>query len=96
MELELFTVSYKESGSIGIEFNEQLLQIATGEEIFKEMANEMEEITPIVSKLMMFLNDKQESDLCFASASGKCIHSLNCDFVCNGAKNERDKCSYFK
>jgi len=42
------------------------------------------------------LKAQQESDLCLASAWGKCIHSLNCDFVCDGNKSERDKCSYFK
>ena len=60
MDLELFTVSYKQNGAIGIEFNEQLLQVSTEEEIFKEMTNEMEAITPIVSKLMLFLKKGNE------------------------------------
>ena len=58
MKLELFTVSYKENGSIGIEFNEELLQLATEEELFNEMTDGMEQIVPIVSKLMMFLQSK--------------------------------------
>ena len=60
MDLELFTVSYKQNGAIGIEFNEQLLQVSTEEEIFKEMTNEMEAIAPIVSKLMLFLKKENE------------------------------------
>lgn len=58
MDLELFTVSYKQNGTIGIEFHEQLLQVVTEEELYKEMTNEMRKIVPIVSKLMMFLKRK--------------------------------------
>ena len=62
MDLELFTVLYKQNGAIGIEFNEQLLQAATEEEIFKEMTNEMKAIKPIVSKLMIFLQKRTEPE----------------------------------
>ena len=61
MQLELFTVLYKEDGSIGIEFNEELLQVATEKELFNEMDSEMRRIVPIVSKLMMFLKKKEQS-----------------------------------
>ena len=60
MELELFTVSYKENGAIGIEFNEDLLQVVTQEELFNEMDDSMNGLAPIVSKLMKFMKSKSD------------------------------------
>ena len=79
MDLELFTVLYKQNGVIGIEFNEQLLQAATEEEIFKEMTNEMEAIKPIVSKLMIFLQKGTEPkvpETCYEAYGKDCIDTI--------------------
>ena len=59
-ELELFTVSYKGNGNVGVEFNAGLLLVATKEEIFEEMAGDMDSLTPIVSKIMKFLSEKSD------------------------------------
>lgn len=60
-ELELFTVSYKNNGAIGIEFNEQLLVLATKEELFNEMEGGMDDLAPIVSKMLKFIKEKANS-----------------------------------
>lgn len=60
MDLELFTVSYKQNGAIGIAFNPDLLEIAPQEELINEMTDGMDQIAPIVSKLMMFLKGKNK------------------------------------
>jgi len=60
-ELELFTVSFKGNGAIGVEFNEQLLTLATEEEIFKEMEGAMDTLAPIVSKMVEFIKAKANS-----------------------------------
>ena len=62
MDLELFTVLYKENGAIGIEFNPDLLEIAPEEELINEMTDGMDAIAPIVNKLMMYLQGKNEED----------------------------------
>ena len=93
MDLELFTVLYKQNGAIGIEFNEQLLQAATEEEIFKEMTNEMKAIKPIVSKLMIFLQKRTEPkvpETCY-EAYGKDLDA------CSTQESEGcGRCSLFK
>ena len=60
-ELELFTVSFKGNGSIGVIFNEQLLALATEEEIFNEMDGDMDALAPIVSKMVEFIKVKANS-----------------------------------
>ena len=57
-KLELFTVSFKSNGAIGVEFNEGLLSITTKEELFNEIGNDMNELKPIVAKMMKFINKK--------------------------------------
>ena len=65
MDLELFTVVFKENGAIGIEFNPELLEIAPEEELINEMTDGMDAITPVVIKLITYLqvkNDEQKEE----------------------------------
>jgi len=57
-EFELFTVTLKGNGVVGIVFNEELLQIISQEELFAEMSSEMEEIKPIANKMFKLIENK--------------------------------------
>jgi len=57
-EFELFTVTLKENGVVGIVFNEELLQIISQEELFAEMSSEMEQIKPIANKIFKLIKNK--------------------------------------
>ena len=59
-ELELFTVAYRENGTIGVDFNEQLLQVVAEEELIKKMTPSMGALRPIVVELLDYISGKSE------------------------------------
>lgn len=58
MELELFTVSIKEDKTVKVDFNRQLLQVITEEELLKGISDKMEGLLPIVESIVDFIRTK--------------------------------------
>lgn len=61
MEFELFTVSIKQDGTVGVHFSPKLLQMTTEEELLKEMDGKMEGLLQISEHLIDFLKAKASS-----------------------------------
>lgn len=58
MEFELFTVSIKQDGTVGMHFSPKLLQITTEKELLKSMDGKMEGILQTAEILIAFLQAK--------------------------------------
>lgn len=58
MEFELFIVSIKQDGTVGVDFNPKLLEITTKEELLKAMDGKMDGILQSAESLIDFLKAK--------------------------------------
>lgn len=58
MKFELFTVLLKKDGTVKVEFNEDLLAIATEEELINEMGDKMDGLIPIAKNILSFIKRK--------------------------------------
>lgn len=58
MDFELFTVLLKKDGTVSVEFNEDLLAIATEEDLVNEMGDKMDALIPIAKNILSFIKER--------------------------------------